>query len=277
MLPPAFRKLWLLAALNVVAVGLALGAFTCAACPDLESAGEIRGWCGAVASVVGAFWAWLIRQPWYVGEPGIRRGWVASLPLAMAIALLALLLQLPLLAFLALPVPLMLAAYFGLKGWVVTMLCLGLPIARAQRLAERGLAGEEKGEALIGAACVVLSVVAVVVAVGDAHMQWHEELLARRATIALAALATLSGGIATVLSLVRGASRRRFVIRAATGRVPGLRVDPREAGRVLVRIGGGARVGVEGYRTAALDEELFELDERGEAQWPSPLAEAARH
>src|SRR6185369_2778457 len=116
-------------------------------------------------------WAWLLRNPKTLEKSPIRVGWVASIPLAMVNAGLsaALLFTLmrssfDLISFLAM------AAYGATLGAIVwipaliaTLACFGLPIAWAQRLAKKGLAGEERGEWIVGLACVAVGVLGLLV------------------------------------------------------------------------------------------------------------------
>jgi hypothetical protein len=170
------------------------------------------------------------------------------------------------------PFVLILGSVTWIPVWLAMLVCYGLPIARAQTLAMAGLAGEERGEAVVGTLCMVVSVAATLALPGG--FAW---LHARRAvgpwtTLALSTLGVLCGGAATALSLARGARRRSLVADAEAGRAPGFRVVPSDDGRVLVRVASGG----EGYRVADLEQELFELDARGEATRAKPLAAAAR-
>ena len=73
-------------------------------------------------------------------------------------------------------------------------------------------------------------------------------------------LAAGCGGAAAIIATRREATRRRFVARVEADEVPGLRVEPRTFGKVLVRV----ESQVDTYRLPPkCDEELFELDDEG--------------
>jgi hypothetical protein len=223
-------------------------------------------------------WAWLLRRPGTVGKTSIRWGWVASIPLAMLNAGLTLALLMNasksfdlgrfLLAGLF-------GATFGVILWLpallATLVCFGLPIARAQRLAKKGLAGEERGEWIVGLTCLVMSAVGLLIAFGaDPHpnLDGNPEVLLPRL---FALLGLLAGATSTGLARAREARRRSFVAEAEAGKIPGYRIEATEEGKVLVRIVSQGK----GYRVADFEQEVFELDAEGEAMRPKHVDDVA--
>jgi hypothetical protein len=141
------------------------------------------------------------------------------------------------------------------------MICFGLPIASAQNHARKGLAGEERGERIVGVACLVMGLLAAALAWTSLPVNEEGMWLPRL----LAVLGALGGGTAAVLARAREGRRRKFVARAEAGEVPGYRIEATEEGKVLIRVVSQG----EGYRVADFEEEVFELDAAGEAKKPS--------
>ena len=142
---------------------------------------------------------------------------------------------------------------------IATLVCFGLPIAWAQGLASKGLAGTERGERVIGAACVLLGLVALAVACAVGLKQ---SASGRVFAGALAIVGALLGAAAFVVATVRERRRAAFVARVEAGELTSFRVDPTPEGKVLVRVesqGAGA------YRVADLEEEICLLDGDGRA------------
>lgn len=102
------------------------------------------------------------------------------------------------------------------------LLCFGLPIARAQRLAGKGLAGEERGEWIVGLACMGMSLVALALA-GGGHAPPDVDA-GKLITQWFAAAGLLTGGAAAALAGARARRRRQFVADAAAGKITGYRV-----------------------------------------------------
>jgi hypothetical protein len=271
----AFQSLGLLRALNVLAVGLALGAGASSAFArafDDPSLGFAIA-AGGSTWIVGTLWAVLLRWQKAVGSTTFRWGWAASVPLAMLNASLVCSLTFgglvgsgggkvgPLDAMIA-------GATVGGICWVpallATLLCFGAPIAWSQRLAGKGLAGEERGEWIVGVACLVVSIVAFLAAPPHDPFVAAVTTEGRLVPITLAVAGGLLGGVATLLALAREDRRRRFVLDAEAGKIAGFRVDPTQEGKVLVRIASRG----EGYRVADAEEEVFELDADGAATRP---------
>jgi hypothetical protein len=265
VVPAPFRARRAMRVLNVTAVGLALAAITVVlvgAAFHGEDASLSLAW-GASTWVVGSLWAALLRSQKTVTRRSIRIGWLLSPPLAMLNAALA-----SGALFAAGPpshltgsffIGALLGATFGAFVWVpalvATLICFGLPIARAQRLAAKGLAGEERGELIVGLVCVAVSVAAVVLSRdGDGTPR---DIVAPWLGVA----GLFTGGGAALLAGGRERRRRRFVADAEAGKVAGYRVDATAEGKVLVRVAAQGR----GYRVADFEEEVFELDEQGQA------------
>ncbi len=270
-IPAPFESRRAMRVLNVNAVGLALAAITVALVsamfPDKLGYSQLA-W-GASTWMVGSLWASLLRSQRTVTRWSIRVGWVVSPPLAMLNAALACGALCAAGPPSHLPSSFLLGAVMGatLGGfvWVPallgTLLFFGLPLARAQRLAAKGLAGEERGELIVGLACVAVSAATVAGSLGGAP----GEIVA--ASLGVGGL--LTGGSAAALAGTRARRRRRFVAGAEAGEIPGYRVDATEEGKVLVRVVAEGR----GYRVADFEEDVFELDEHGEAVRP-PTREA---
>jgi hypothetical protein len=151
-----------------------------------------------------------------------------------------------------------LGASFGIICWlpalVLTLLLFGIPIGWAQRLAAKGLAGEERGEWIVGLASASISAGALaILALRPGEIDWMPGYLGLAGAIA--------GATATALAFLRELRRRRFVTAAAAGKIAGYRVDATDEGKVLVRIGAQGK----GYRVADFEEEVFELDADGAA------------
>ncbi len=280
MVPPPFQTLRALRTLNLAAIACAMASLTAAllggVANDLEHSlhalEAVAFVTGVPTALVGALWAWVLRSQRTVGRTTLRWGWVLSLPLAMANASLSCGL---LLAYEALhsgdpSVPsgfltgLLVGALGGAIVWlpalVMVLLCFGAPIARAQRLAQQGLAGEEHGEKIVGTICAALSVAALALASQQPPGTTPVEAAGRWFTALLAAGGLLAGGAAAALAFRREQRRRGFVAGVEAGKVHGYRVDTTGEGKVLVRV-----MARESYRVADFEEEVFELDAGGVA------------
>jgi hypothetical protein len=169
-----------------------------------------------------------------------------------------------------------LGAIFWVPALVLTLVLLGPPIARSQRLAKQGLAGEDLGERTVGLACVIMSLVGLVGAlfipppyVSDPQISVPTNFSFSGAqalapntwiVVGLGVVGAVAGIAAVWLARAREARRRRFVTAALEGKVAGYRVDETAQGKVLVRVAEGT-----GYRVADLEEDVFELDAEGRA------------
>lgn len=276
MIPPAFASEKLLARLNVLAVACTLAACTAAVfgCGSFTS-----GWAvGIPTLIVGAIWATALRVRRTIGGTSVRWGWLASIPLAAlnaGFSCAAMFLSEesgdPIRAVLA---GVLVGATFGIFIWapalIATLVCFGVPIAWAQRLAAKGLAGTERGERLIGAACVVLGLGALALTRTASPLPLESfepqraELFASGRTFAavLAAAGIGLGTIAVALATIRERRRSRFVARVEAGELAQFRVEPTPEGKVLLRVenrGAGA------YRVASYEEEVCLLDAENHA------------
>jgi hypothetical protein len=275
VVPASFQNLRALRVINIAAVGFALACVVAALLgPMLD---DMKGHlsaastpCGFPTLVCGMLWAWLVRRPATLGKTSFRRGWVASIPLAALDAGLTAALCIHysdsfdagrfLFVF-------VFAAALGVVVWapalVATLLCFGVPIARAQKLARQGLAGEERGERIVGLTCAAISAVGLALTLTPPPTWSHggANLWIARA---LGILGFLAGTTSTILASARASRRRAFVAEAEAGNVPGYRIEATADGKVLVRIVAQGK----GYRVADFEEEVFELDAAGEATRP---------
>jgi hypothetical protein len=264
MVPAPFRRLAALRTLNVAGVGLSLAAIVSSAFTRLF---EGDAWCAFSTAlptvVVGSFWAALLRSKTTFGQTSMRLGWVASIPLASLNAALASAL------FLANPGPrsslldpitaALVGATYGAIFWIPCLVCtlilFGAPISRAQRLAERGLAGEERGEIIVAASAAGVSLGGLALALDGPIGRQRYLGDGRHLVIAIAIAAIAVDLFALGLSLARAMRRRRFVRDAEAGNVTGFRVDDTRKGKVLVRIVSQGQ----GYRVADFEEDIFEI------------------
>lgn len=280
MVPPPFQTLRALRTLNIAAVACAMASLTAVAFSYLmgplgheSGPGEVVALVtGASTALLGALWAWVLRSPKTVGPRKLRWGWVLSLPLAILNEALAcgLLLayeaayngsQSVLDGFLT---GAAVGAFMGVIVWLpalaAVLVCFGMPIAHAQRLAQKGLAGEEDGERVVGSYCAALSLAACALNLQPLSRPTPVEVVGSWFTALLAVSGVLAGGAAVVLATRRERRRRGFVAGVEAGEVPGYRVDATDEGKVLVRVTRG-----ESYRVADFEEQVFELDEDGVA------------
>ena len=275
MVPASFQNLRALRVINIAAVGFALASVVAALLgPVLDgmnghlAANSVP--CGFPTLVCGMVWAWLIRRPGTVGKTQLRWGWVASVPLAALNSGLTAAVcinegdSFEIGRFLLMVV---LGAVFGVIIWapalVATLVGFGLPIARARKLATQGLAGEERGERIVGLSCAAIGAIGLALTLTPALAsgQSGANLAIARA---LGLLGLLAGATSTILASARAARRRAFVASAEAGKVPGYRIEATAEGKVLVRIVAQGK----GYRVADFEEEVFELDAEGEAKRP---------
>lgn len=263
----SFTSARALAWLNIGAVGLALSAFTSAALGGLMPHVSALA-TGLPTLVFGLLWAWLLRSPRTVSGTKLRVGWVASLPLAVLNAGVACAAM-----FVSdagandLPSRLLggfvLGAIVGSTVWVpalvVALVLFGGPVAWAHRLAQQGLAGAERGEAVVGLACAGLSALAALVSSAPGSFMPRREA---PFTILTAMLAFTLGAFACALSWRRERARARFVASVERGDVAGYRVDSTAQGKALVRV---AEQGSMAYRVSDFREEVCLLDAEGRA------------
>ena len=278
MIPAAFVAPKVLRRLNIAAVGLALASATAAIFG--VGAYEFSGLLTGVPTLAfGLMWAFLLRVPSTVGKSKVRWGWLASIPLAAMNSGLAAALWFstsghgnPFGSFLE---GMVAGATFGMIFWVpallLTLVAFGLPIAWAQKLAKKGLAGEERGEWVIGLVSALVASGALVLSFAQAKPpEWLETLPNEHQPMVVAGvvfmrgaavLAVLAGTAAVVLATARENRRRAFVANAERGAVPGFRVDATPEGKALVRVSSLGH----GYRVSDFVEELVRLDKDGHA------------
>lgn len=162
-----------------------------------------------------------------------------------------------------------------IDGWVLwgsilllMLVCFGVPIALAQRLAQSGRRGEERGELVIALVCTLVGV-ASLLGVSLAHA--GNPMTSSRAGNCLVAVSgVIAGGLVILFLLARERGRNAFVKRAEAGEIAEFRVVPSPEGRVLVRVWCRG----EGYRVADFTEEVFLLDEQGHATQARALESA---
>jgi hypothetical protein len=276
MLPRVFRRLWTLRVLNALAVGCSLASLTGAALSFVFNHDSTLACSSSVSTfVAGAIWTLLFRLRRRIGKRRIRVGWVAAIPLAASNAAGAIVLAAIAEShgqYLLDLVPAgLLAATAGVIIWLpallVTVVLFGLPLVRAQSLAERGLAGEERGERVVGSVSALLGACGVLLNGG--MLLNGGQLLKDRfyfgprdslVPLTLAFPAILFGAIAALLALARERDRRRFIADVEKGLVDGYRVSATTEGKVLMRVANPAQP----YR-GEQHQALLALDEEGNA------------
>ncbi|MBS2014588.1 MAG: hypothetical protein JST00_17000 [Deltaproteobacteria bacterium] len=282
VLPKAFRSLVVLRNLNIAAMGLSLAAATATAFSRILGSpnefGMVALATGMPTLLLGLLWAALLRSRKTIGKSKVRWGWVLSIPLAALNGAFACGL---LFAgegssdavakfFVGALAGGTIGMFFWLPALVLTLAFFGLPVSWSQTLATKGLAGEEKGERVLGITSTVLATFALL-----AHSYWEKSSLdPRNATIEMLGhafswgapiLALLAGSLAMVLALARERRRRTFVTEVEAGKVEGFRIEEAPEGKVLMRV---STLGAQGgaYRVADFEEEVFALDEQGAAR-----------
>ena len=268
MLPKAFRGLRVLRFANSFAVASALAALTGLSLESIIGGGDVfrgsahrPGWAllSLPTFVIGLVWATLFRLPRSSDRTRAHPGWLACIPLAMLNAALS-----SALLFTSDPGPsyarrilmgAIAGATFGAIIWIPALLAtialFGVPLWRAQKLAQRGLAGEERGERTVGAVCALLGAfgaIGALMAIGSHQIPF-----------ALGMAAVGLGSVAAALAHAREKRRRAFVAEAESGRVAGYRVDVVPEGKVLVRVIDTVAT----YRHAEQYEALVALDADG--------------
>jgi hypothetical protein len=261
MAPALFRTRRAIEWLSILAVGATLGAGTGSFFRGLFGSQHLAAALGTALPtfLFGCWWARLLRDPRTVGKTRIRRGWLLSIPLAAANASLSAGLVLALLGPHFDPIAaltgLFVGATFGAMFWIpallITLTVFGVPIAWGQRLARAGLAGQERGDGIVGAVCAV-----VATSVTMAQTQWSSNQEASLALAALAALGGLAGVGVVAAAWWRDRLRRAFVADVEAGRSPGYRIEHTAAGKVLLRVVAQG----EGYRVADFAEAVATLE-----------------
>jgi len=273
----------LLAWFNVAAVASILAACT-ASIAGLSTL--TSGWAVGVPTLIfGALWAVLLRHPSTVPRTSIRWSWFLSIPLAAvngglcfagaAFArppadIIGPAAGMPVINFVA-------GATVGVIVWapalVLSFACFGAPTLWAQHLAKKGLAGKDRGERIVGAVCVGLGLIALVLACVPplGHVLPFPFGLTSGRVFAgtLAVMGMLLGGLAAALASVREHRRADFIARVEAGQVEHFRVQPTRDGKVLLRV---ERGGEGTYRVASYEEEICRLDDEGRAIELRPAA-----
>lgn len=275
-LPATFRSLGTLRVLNVLALATSLAAATGSVFGRVFGSHDQSAITATALStfVFGLAWAIAMRARKRLGKTKVRVGWLASIPLAAmnggtACALLMVVEDGSGAGADQFVRGFLLGATFGAIMWVPGLLAVlglyGVPIATSQSLAEKGLAGEERGERIVGVVSAVIAAVALAILPGsttDLYQQSTFGALGRALVMTFAGLGGLSGVVAAVLATYRDRVRKGFVREVEAGAVQGFRVDTTNEGKVLVRVtsqGGG-------YRAATFDEQVYGLDEGGDAR-----------
>lgn len=278
LLPRTFRSISLLRTLNVLAVGLSLAALSAAVFAFVFGASEAGAMgviVGAPTLALGTAWAALLRHRATIGQSRVRWGWLASIPLAALNGGLACALlfaggqtgDTPVERFVfGLFAGVTFGAFVWVPALVATILLFGLPLIWAERLAKKGLAGEERGEVVVGAASAALAALALIAqgrVVTDVPYVSSPAFAAVGPLLVwgMGGLGLATGLAATLLAVARERRRRGFVAAVEAGGVTGYRVDATGEGKVLVRVGLPGT-----YRQWEPDEELFALDEEGAAK-----------
>jgi hypothetical protein len=277
-LPKGFDELRSLRNANVFAVAASMAAMT----------GAVFGWFGRPGAddvmagiptvttfLVGLAWAATLRVRKRVTRRQWQLGWVLSVPLAALNGALAAgvlfvsdgrgtaIDQLG--RFLGgMVAGLTIGAVIWIPALVATLLCFGFPIARAQRLAERGLAGTERGERVVGISAAVLGVIGtLIVSSWETTPVGRGPFAARGLVVACGLFAAAAGASSAMWATARSKRREAFVKDAEAGRVAGYRVDTGAEGKVLVRVDAS---GNDAYRSGDRFEAVYELAVDGEAK-----------
>ena len=218
---------------------------------------------------------WVIARPIPREERGVPWAWGWSVPLAALNAALSIgamtLSEESDAGASAVLLNMFLGATLGVIVWGpalgLTLVAFGAPIAWSQQLAKKGLAGEERGERIVGTMCTVLALGALALSFHQVkHVRgnllhvtlWEGGLAFMRVAGIVGALV---GGVSATLAARRESQRRAFVADAEQGKIPGYRVDTTPEGKALVRV---SEVG-HGYRVANFSEQVVLLDEDGAA------------
>jgi hypothetical protein len=148
-----------------------------------------------------------------------------------------------------------LGVVYGFPIWIsmlgAALVVFGFPILWARHLEKSGLAGEERGETIVGSVCAIVSVMTLASCVA-AHPLENREVLV---PMVLAAGGLLAGGAAALAAVVRDTERRRFLDRAASGDAPGYLVETRRGSKVLLRVAPSSTA----YRGTDVEEVVFEV------------------
>lgn len=273
-IPESFRSKSTLQTLSQLSVGTSLAAATALSLTHLlHGMGGARATLGLVVAVptllVGMLWVRVLRWPKTVGKTSLRLGWLLSPVLAALNAGLAC--SLMLFAegrpgglsdmLVRLFGGFILGVTFGAIVWVpalmATLVAFGVPLAWAQGLAKKGLAGQERGDGIIGVVC---GLIALATLAAPALLNVGPGLADALPLIRALGFAATGLSAATVFSAwSRAVDRQRFVAAVERGEVEKFRVDTTDEGKVLVRVVTQGQ----GYRVADYEEEIAALDKDG--------------
>ncbi len=219
--------------------------------------------------ICALIWVRLLRSTKSVGQSGLRAGWFWSVPLAALNACVGALIMFMCGEHMGVNDPWMVVlttlicgATVWIPMWGFTIAVFGTPISWAQRRAKSGLAGEERGEAVIGTTSAVIAGLALL----DAYRHTRGDVTLPRVaighamTITTAVLGVGLGVLVLVLALIRERQRRLFIVAVEAGSVPNFRVDLVPEGKVLVRVVSENQH----YRVADFVDEVALLNTRGE-------------
>ncbi|MBX3210975.1 MAG: hypothetical protein KF850_02990 [Labilithrix sp.] len=227
----------------------------------------------ATTFAFGLCWALLLRSR-ATTQDGRRRGWLQAIPLALAnsataYGLVRALEHGPGGVVVGALIGATLGAICWIPALIATLVCFGLPIAWSQRLAKKGLAGEERGEIIVGVVSALVALVAIALIVpvraSNATLPPKEQLLewsGYLVVLGLSLIGAATGAGAAMFAYRREKARRVFVREVEAGAVEGFRIDASDEGKVLIRI---TSMG-QGYRVANFEEPIVGLDESGEVQ-----------
>lgn len=248
----AFRERRNAAALNILAVGASLAACTAAA--FRLAVPETATYAALSTVVVGTVWAASIRIR--ARRKGVPVGWLMSPVFACVNSMLCVaLISLGESRSIGFSETIgmvvlgggLIGAIIWIPALVITLLLFGLPIAQAQRIAARGLAGADRGEIIVGLVSAVLAL-----------LPFAGSPPSIETVLALVAIAC--GLAATTLALLRERARRAFVRRVEAGEVASFRIEPSAEGKVLVRV---TTTGM-AYRVSDYVEEIARLGDGDE-------------
>lgn len=252
--------------LNVAAVGCAIASASAFVIARTLGGGTGDTFLGAACALSTLFWATAWARVVRVRARGLPVGWLLSLPFAALNAGTALAL------FMASSPPsrglgellgvVAAGAIFGVIVWFpalcATFVLFGVPLARAHRAAERGLASEDVGERNVGALAVAVSIAALVaLSVARFSQPDSDPFLA---LIALAGVT--SGAVAALLAHRRLMDRAALLAEVFVGERSGLRIDVQGGVERLVRV----HEPRDAYRGAEELEPLAELRGLDEAR-----------
>lgn len=260
--------------LSGIAVAFALAAATSTVFSAIFSSTSYAWFTIPPTVLVALIWVRVLRIPGTVGKTKFRKSWLLSIPLAALNSSLASVLLFALqmgnrkwheLIGAALAGATV-GAIFWIPALFFTLLCFGSPIAWAQRLAQKGLAGEERGEAIVGGASAGIAIGALIATAMHENPPAMDPLASSGylLTIVSAVTAAIVGIFALLVAREREAQRRNFVADVEAGKVPKFRVDTTPEGKVLVRV-----VSQENsYRVGDYEEEVAALNREGEVVRP---------